>query len=244
MIGPMLWLAAQAASAPDVEAELAAIRRQLPAAVEAWDLGRSDEDVARWKARLDRQLALWLAWREARCDPALLRYEGGGEAAPCRRRIGRVIAGDLRFRFGLAPGGRARASVEEMRAPAAPAASAEEEGPCADAPPAECDYCGMNRCWERRLRAEDRALNSAWRAALAKVGGRPALSAAQRADWAERLRKVQRLWLRWRDEACDLAAWETPNPYAHSIYALVTGPCLDAETRARTAALRRTYGPR
>jgi hypothetical protein len=44
-----------------------------------------------------------------------------------------------------------------------------------------------------------------------------------------------------RDENCELERLETPNPWAHSIYALATGPCLAGETEARAAVLERTY---
>jgi uncharacterized protein YecT (DUF1311 family) len=77
--------------------------------------------------------------------------------------------------------------------------------------------------------------------ALAKIAASK-VTAFARADWTERLRHSQRLWLAWRKEACDLDGWETPNPYAHSVYALVTAPCLDEETEARTGVLRRIYG--
>lgn len=243
MLGLVL-LAAAAAAPNAADSELAALRRALPAAVDEWNPGveRSREDLARWKRRLDGSVTLWSAFRDARCDPRLLGYEAGPGADPaqCRRRITGVIVEDLRSRFDIPPGGRPRASVEESQA-GLQAVGSEEGGPCADAPPAECDYCGMNHCWEKRLAANDRALNAAWRSALAAVGAKPGLTAAQRSDWTARLRAAQRLWLRWREETCDLAAWETPNPYAHSIYSLVTAPCMEAETRARTAVLRRTY---
>lgn len=243
MIAPFLWLAVAAASPAGADADLAVLRAEIRAAIDRWDPGleRSEEDLGRWKGRVDRLIALWTAFRDARCDPRLLRYEQGEGSAACRQRLSRVIVADLRSRFDLAPGRRGRASIEETAAPGAAARSPEEGGPCADPPPAECDYCGVNRCWERRLRAANRDLHAVWRATLAKIGKAPGLTPARRADWAGRLLASQRLWLKWRDEECDLEAWETPNPYAHSIYALVTGPCLDSETRARTAVLRRCY---
>jgi uncharacterized protein YecT (DUF1311 family) len=102
----------------------------------------------------------------------------------------------------------------------------------------------MNRCWEARLKADDARLDAAWRAALARIAAKPGLSRVDRKDWRDRLRAVQRRWLEWRDGTCELERLETPNPNAHSIYALVTGPCLDAGTAARTEVLTRTYGRR
>ncbi|MBV8687966.1 MAG: DUF1311 domain-containing protein [Alphaproteobacteria bacterium] len=257
MIGAFFWLAAAAAGAgaggtsadlAAAEAQLAALRAGLPAAIDAQDkvMERNAEDLALWKRRADDLVGLWLRYRDARCDPALLSYERGGDSTACRLRITRNILGDLQWRYGDPEGAGAlpRASADASGAPPRPGRGADEEGPCAAPPPAECDYCGMNRCWERRLEADEARLNAAWRAALAKIAARPGVDAAARTDWTERLRRVQRLWLRWREDACTLDGWETPNPYAHSLYALVTGPCLDAETEARTAALRRAYALR
>jgi len=102
----------------------------------------------------------------------------------------------------------------------------------------------MVRCWEARLQADDVRLNALWRAALARIAAEPRLTAAERKDWTLRLRQAQRRWLALRDGTCALEALETPNPAAHSIYSLVTGPCLDSETTARIEALRRAYGLR
>ncbi|MBV9929369.1 MAG: DUF1311 domain-containing protein [Alphaproteobacteria bacterium] len=99
----------------------------------------------------------------------------------------------------------------------------------------------MNHCWEARLRADDARLNAAWRRALARIAAKPGLGAAERAAWTARLRAAQRAWLAWRDADCALERLETPNPAAHSIYALVTGPCLAREAEARAAVLERTY---
>jgi len=245
MFGSLMLIAVAGASpppSPPGDSELAALRRQLPAAVDGSGLadGRDAQDVARWKRRLDGFVALWGKYRDSRCDPRLTRFEGSDPAA-CRARITRVILEDMRFRFDLPPRGRPRASIEESLVRPGPE-DKEEGGLCADTPPAECDYCAITHCWERRLAADEAALNSAWKSALAKIGAKPGLALAQRSDWAERLRASQRLWLKWRDEACDLAAWETPNPAANSTFAFVTGPCRDRETRARTEVLRRIHG--
>jgi uncharacterized protein YecT (DUF1311 family) len=224
-------------------ADFERVRKALPEAIDARSdegLERSAEEIAAWKSAAAEVARLWAGFRDARCDPALLAYESGGDAAPCRGRISIAAAADLRLRYGLDNKSFGRANVEIPAAKREP--SPEEAGPCAKAPPAECDYCGMNHCWEARLKTDDAALNAAWRRALARIGAKPGLTAAQRADWTARLRTSQRRWLRWRDEDCALERLETPNPNAHSIYALVTGPCLAQETEARTALLERTYG--
>jgi len=248
MIGPLLLIASAGTSTPpprSADYAVAALRRQLPAAVDRSGLadGRGSDEIARWKRRLDGFVALWGAYRDARCDARLARYESGAGANPaaCRARITRVMLDDMRFRFDLPPRGLPRASIEETRLRPGPE-DREEGGLCAGTPPAECDYCAITRCWQRRLAADEAALNSAWKAALATIGARPGLTAARRSDWAGRLRASQRLWRKWREEACELAAWETPNPAANSTFAFVTGPCRDRETRARTEVLRRAYG--
>jgi len=246
----LTFLAALAAPAVGPEPEAAranagleAVAKALPAAIDAMSDGgmeRPAEDIAAWKARAAEVAALWTAFRDARCDPALLRFEGQERPAACSARISLAAAADLGFRYDLGKQAFGRADVETQAT--APQPSAEDAGPCAPAPPAECDYCGMNHCWEARLKTDDARLNAVWRRALARIAGKPGLSATQPAEWASRLRAAQRAWLRWRDADCALERLETPNPSAHSIYALVTGPCLARETEARTAVLERTYG--
>jgi len=234
------------AEAVRAEAELAAVAKALPGAIDAINdagMERSAEDLAAWKARAAEVASLWTGFREARCDPALLRFEGQAgpvQSGACRARISRAAAADFGFRYGL--GGRTFGRRDVETEATAPRPSAEDAGPCAHPLPAECDYCGMNHCWETRLKADDARLNAAWRRALATIAAKPGMTATQRRDWAARLRAAQRAWLRWRDADCELERLETPNPWAHSIYALVTGPCLAGETEARTAVLARTYG--
>jgi uncharacterized protein YecT (DUF1311 family) len=234
------------AAAVRAEAELTATAKALPAAIDAINeagMERLAEDVAAWKARAAEVASLWATFRDARCDPALLRFEGQAgpvQWAACRARISRVATADFGFRYDLGRRTFGRRDAETEATAAKP--SAEDAGPCAHPPPAECDYCGMNQCWEARLKADDARLTAAWRRALARIAARPGLTATQRADWTARLRAAQRAWLRWRDANCELERLETPNPWAHSIYALVTGPCLAQETAARTAVLARTYG--
>ena len=234
------------ADAAKAEAALAAVAQQLPAAIDDMNgsFERPAEGVSQWKAAAAEVAGLWARFRDARCDPVLLRFEGArGDpraAATCRARISRTAASDLRLRYQLDEKGFGRRDVEAPET--GPRRRSEDEGPCAHAPPAECDYCGINKCWEVRLKGDDGALNVAWRRALARIAAAPGLAAPQRSEWKARLLAGQRLWLRWRDANCALEAMETPNPFAHSIYSLVTGPCLAGETEARTAYLRRTYG--
>lgn len=232
------------------EAELTRVEAEVPGAIDSyWEKeGRSDEDTRRWIASMREAVRLWRAFRDARCDAVLARYEtprnadAAVESARCRLRITQVAANDLAIRYGVSQQGPGRADVETLaKLPALP--PDDPSGPCADAPPRECDYCGINLCYQQRLKRDDAELNAAWRRALARIAAAPRLTAAQRADWAERLRTSQRLWLRWREAECALEALETPNPNAHSIYSMVTGPCLTQETEARTAFLRRTYAP-
>lgn len=228
------------------DAEFVRVQAALPGAIDAMSgqgLDRPAEELRAWKSAAVSTAGLWTAYRDALCDSRLIGYETGrpaaAQAAACRLRMTRSAIVDFRVRYSVAGKGPRRRAVET---PATPAPGAEEAGPCAHAPPAECDYCGMNRCWEARLKQDDRALNDAWRAALLRISAKPALTPAARAAWAERLRNSQRSWLRWRDADCALERLETPNPDAHSTYALVTGPCLARETEARTDWLRRMYG--
>lgn len=247
-MAPPSGCGANAGTAADprcIERRLIALAVELPKEVENAAAGgpeRSQEEVASWKAAAFSAFGLWVAFREARCDATLLRFEGSGEdAGACRLRIGRAIVGDFQFRYHPEEGASGRTDAETL-ATNASRKGPEEEGPCAHLTPAECDYCAMNHCWDRRQKADEAALNAAWRTALARIAAKPGLAPAQRADWTARLRNAQRLWLRWRDENCALERLEAPNPMAHSVYALLTGPCLAAETEARTALLRRTYG--
>ena len=222
---------------------LAAVKARLAKAIETGGGGmdRPEEDLAAWKKAAAEVVDLWSAYRDARCDGVLLRLETGrGDAAGCQVRIGLTAASDLSIRYELDPKARRRADVETLAQ--GERGSAEDEGPCADAQPAECDYCGINHCWEARLKKDDAALNAAWRRALARITEKSGLAAAARTDWEARLRQAQRAWLRWRDADCELERLETPNPNAHSIFSMVTAPCLAAEMEARTAVLERTYG--
>lgn len=192
-----------------------------------------------WSDAFDASLNLWLRFRDAECEPRLAAYRTGklaaAAASACRRQFDDTIASDLAFRFDLSPAGSARADA--MHPGSVAPAAGDETGPCDAPPPGDCDYCGINACWEHRLKADDAALNRAWRAAVADIGRRRALLPGQRAEWTALLRVSQRAWLAWRDATCDVERWETPNRFAHSIYSGVVAPCVDAETRARARAL-------
>jgi uncharacterized protein YecT (DUF1311 family) len=77
------------------------------------------------------------------------------------------------------------------------------------------------------LKRQDAALNQVYRAAVARTG-----------KSAEPLRASQRLWLKLRDDDCELEGWETPNRFAHSIYSTQFAPCVYWETAARLSWLR------
>lgn len=246
---PALEAACLAGEVGRADAELTRVETEIPGAIDSyWDGdGRNEDDRSRWIAAVRDVVRLWRGFRDSRCDARLAGYEAGRQdtaavaSARCRLRITQVAANDLAIRYGVSQQGPGRADVETMaRLPAMP--PAEDAGPCDHVPPRECDYCGINRCYQQRLKRDDAQLNAAWRRALARIAAARGLSAAERADWAARLRASQRLWLRWRDADCDLERLETPNPNAHSIYSLVTGPCLTRETEARTAFLARAYG--
>ena len=68
-----------------------------------------------------------------------------------------------------------------------------------------------------------------------------ARSGQARRTGSRRLRRSQRAWLLLRDDNCDLESWESPNRWAHSIYATQWAPCVHAETRARMEWLSATY---
>ena len=213
------------------------------------EFARSPEEKAEWRARLDDVLRHWTDFRDARCDPNLIAADRGialstamvDEAFECRLRFEGMIAADLRYRYSLAEDASGRPSLD----PDTDARPFYPEEPdsldCDPPPPAECDYCGVNVCWERRLARDDRELNAWWGDVVASIRGRQALTDEARADWLERLRRSQRAWLLLRDDNCHLESWETPNRFAHSIYATQLAPCLHAETRARLAWLKARY---
>lgn len=239
--------ACEAEALRQAESTLAAARRTAARVIAAPDERFAPEDHKEWANAFDASMRLWLGFRDARCDERLIGYEMAGTAAPafsdapeCALAITRVIADDVSFRYELGDRGHPRESATTMLAEVATPWSG-DEGPCTDVDPGECDYCGANHCWDERLVRTDRELNQVWAQALRAIRGRPGVPADSRADWIARLRAAQRAWLAWRDAECALEPWETPNRFAHSIYATLVAPCLEGETLARITDLSASY---
>ena len=206
------------------------------------------EDKAEWRARLADVLRHWAEFRDARCDARLIGFEQAVSddaarvaATLCREGFDRTVLSDIRYRYSITDEAPGRPSLD----PAVDARPFYPEEPnsldCDPPPPTDCDYCGVNVCWERELARDDRELNATWRRVLAGIDRQTGLDRIARADWVERLRRSQRAWLLLRDDNCHLESWETPNRQAHSIYATQWAPCIHAETQARIAWLRRRY---
>ncbi|GAA0316405.1 hypothetical protein GCM10009087_28540 [Sphingomonas oligophenolica] len=239
--------ACEAKALRQAESALAAARQGAAQAIAAPDERFESDERKEWRSAFDATMTLWLRFRDARCDKRLIGYEMAGTAAPafndasaCTLAITRVIAEDVSFRYALGTAEHPRESATRALV-VVPNPASDEEGPCADVDPGECDYCGANRCWEKRLVLADRDLNRAWARALQAIRERPGLPVDQRIDWIARLRAAQRAWLAWRDAECALEPWETPNRFAHSIYATLIAPCLEGETLARISDLSASY---
>ena len=250
LLPALLFASAGAWAQPPLtqEAELQLVLAEVEHVISESESTPLAEDKAEWRARLNDVLRHWAEFRDARCDVRLIAYEqavgedaAGPAAAQCREGFDRTIPADLRYRYSLTDEAPARPSLD----PAVDARPYYPEEPdsldCEPPPPAECDYCGVNVCWERELARDDRTLNATWRRVLAGINRRPGLDRATRADWVERLRRSQRTWLLLRDDTCDLESWESPNRMAHSIYAVQWAPCVHAETRARMEWLSTRY---
>jgi uncharacterized protein YecT (DUF1311 family) len=246
MLACLLWAGA-AGLAQDSQAELQQTLARADQVIAESESVTSAEDKAEWRVRLADVLRHWTSFRDARCDPALLAYEegsnraaSGGSAGRCRLGFDAVISADLRHRYDPGDETHGRLSLDP-EADARPFYPDEPDAvTCDPPPPAECDYCGVNICWERKLAEDDAELNALWREVLASLEQRVRTGAARR-HWRERLRNSQRAWLLLRDDNCDLESWETPNRFAHSIYAIQRAPCLHSETHARMAWLRSRY---
>ncbi len=92
-----------------------------------------------------------------------------------------------------------------------------------------CDYGGtqaqMNVCAFDEYARADAALNAAYKHAMARLGG------ATKA----KLKQAQRLWLPYRDAACEAEA----GPFdGGSIQPLIRAGCLTRLTKSRTQDLR------
>ena len=242
-----LLIAARAGSAQVGDAELQQVLSEAEQVIAESESVPAAEDKDEWRARLSDLVRHWQAFRDARCDARLIAYEEGSEPAAarraathCRQSFDATVVADLRDRYAPTEGTHGRPSLDPA-VDSAPYRPAEPDAlTCDPPPPAECDYCGVNVCWQRKLAEDDAELNALWRHVLARIGQRARTSAA-RTDWLERLRVSQRAWLLLRDDNCDLESWETPNRFAHSIYATQLAPCLHAETQARIAWLRSRY---
>jgi uncharacterized protein YecT (DUF1311 family) len=112
---------------------------------------------------------------------------------------------------------------------------------------AECDSNRMSNadlgnCLARVLRRDDAALNRAFQAALASIDQETHLTAEQRNQWKDALRRAQRAWIAFRDVDCgEMIGWEWYGGTGRSAAELT---CQVERTRARTADFRQRYGQR
>jgi uncharacterized protein YecT (DUF1311 family) len=108
------------------------------------------------------------------------------------------------------------------------------------APKADCSKAGatpeLNYCAELDLEKADKALNQAYRAALARIDQAMELDAKVRAEWRKTLQDAQRKWIAFRDADCKGAmAYEWYGGTGAT--AAVLG-CMTGLTEARTKELR------
>ncbi|WP_133192647.1 lysozyme inhibitor LprI family protein [Labrenzia sp. 011] len=104
----------------------------------------------------------------------------------------------------------------------AAAAAQDQESACRDAQ----TQLELNECSARAYQSADGALNDAYKAAMAVVK-----------DWSsdsqDKLRDAQRLWIAYRDKACEIHVY----PQSGSITPLLVNECLLKITRDRTTDL-------
>jgi uncharacterized protein YecT (DUF1311 family) len=94
----------------------------------------------------------------------------------------------------------------------------------------------LNHCAELDFEKADKALNQAYRAALARIDGATELDAKVRAGWRKTLQDAQRKWIAFRDADCKGAmAYEWYGGTGAT--AAVLG-CMTALTEARTKELQ------
>lgn len=244
-------LACLEAQASATDAELQTVFAAADATIAGGGVGDlSPDDRREWAEVFGKTRTLWLAFRDATCAPQLLAFERGlaEEAAriaalSCRTAITRTMVQDLSFRFREPQTGAPRASFASAgRSPnRRDVIAAEGEQPLCRHPGRGGDYQPLTACYERHAASVDRELNEVWARVLAAIRARATLSEADRAAWVAALRAAQRPWAELRDTACPAEAFETPNRYAHSIYANLTGPCLIVETEERIRALKSAY---
>jgi uncharacterized protein YecT (DUF1311 family) len=94
----------------------------------------------------------------------------------------------------------------------------------------------LNHCQDQAFQKADRALNAAYRAALARLDQTTALDAKVRAEWRKALQDAQRKWIAFRDADCKGAmAYEW---YGGTGATLAVLGCMTSLTEARTKELR------
>jgi uncharacterized protein YecT (DUF1311 family) len=119
----------------------------------------------------------------------------------------------------------------------APPVSAEEVD-CANA----SSTAEINFCAEKDFDAADKALNSAYEAALARIRTRDLEKPYDAQSFEEAMRSAQRAWVAFRDADCkDLTAQEWAGGSGTS--AAVLG-CMTDKTIARTKELKERFGDR
>ncbi|KAF0134047.1 MAG: hypothetical protein FD152_1514 [Xanthobacteraceae bacterium] len=228
---------------------LSAVRTRAMQAVAGWDGNLDAGARAEWSTALGEVLDLWLILRDRLCQPLLIGRErrttgAAAETAAreCRLSLGAVIVADLDHRFG-GEGGVPRASFTAWGRGTnrRDVIAAEGVQPLCRHPGRGGDYQPLTTCYQRHVARLDRELAGVHTAVLGAIGARTGLSPTERAEWSAQASTLQEAWRSLRDKACALEAFETPNPFANSIYSGIVGPCLVVETEARIRWLRTRY---
>ncbi|CEJ14405.1 hypothetical protein BN1110_04735 [bacterium YEK0313] len=252
-LAPAERLACLAPAETEAEAALVVARNDAVKAIADWH-GQLDADERKaWSAEFARALDLWVTFRNRTCAADLLAFQqrlghAAAEAASraCRIGLTRVIVGDLTNRFGEQVADRMRGHLAgPQRGPNRRDLIGAEGGqPLCRHPGRGGDYAPLTTCYERHAARLDARLETTWSQVLAAIRAREDVPAAGRARWSELLTAAQQSWKDLRDLTCRLEAYETPNRWAHSIYAMVTGPCRIVETEERIRTLASAYGLR
>lgn len=252
-LAPAERLACLAPVEAEAEAALIVARNDAAKAIVDWH-GQLDADERKaWGADFERAVDLWVTFRNRSCAVELLAFQQrlGPEAAEaasraCRVGVTRVIVGDLTNRFGEQVADRMRGHLAgPQRGPnRRDLIGAEGSQPLCRHPGRGGDYAPLTACYERHAVRLDARLDTTWTQALGAIRAREDLPAASRTHWRDLLTAAQQSWKELRDLTCRLEANETPNRWAHSIYAMVTGPCRIVETEERIRALASAYGLR
>ena len=94
----------------------------------------------------------------------------------------------------------------------------------------------LNYCEELELEKADKALNSVYRAALARIDGATELEPKVRQEWRQALQDAQRKWIAFRDADCNgPVAYQWHGGTGATVAVL---GCMRAMTLARTKELR------